>query len=139
VIQKVVAGLLGRAGALGRLDVVADYAEPLPTRVIGELMGIPAEDGPTLRQWSHAKGQFRGLSRGDKGAAARAADRPSPPVFDRGRFLARRITFLPLSTGPRFPIGPFPHAGIPPGQRSHAPPLARRARRERGFHHFAGD
>jgi len=37
-------------------------------------MGIPAEDGPALRQWSEAKGKFRGLSWGDKEAAARAAN-----------------------------------------------------------------
>jgi cytochrome P450 len=37
-------------------------------------MGIPAEDGPTLRQWAEAKGKFRGLTRGDIHAAARAAN-----------------------------------------------------------------
>jgi cytochrome P450 PksS len=74
LIQKVVDGLLGRAGAAGRLDVVADYAVPLPTLIICELMGIPARDGIMLRQWSEAKGRFRGLSRGDKGAVARAAN-----------------------------------------------------------------
>jgi cytochrome P450 PksS len=73
-IQKVVDGLLDRAAASGRLDVVADYAEPLPTLVICALMGIPAEDGAALRRWSEAKGKFRGLSYGDKEAAARAAN-----------------------------------------------------------------
>jgi cytochrome P450 PksS len=74
MIQKIVDGLLDRAGASGRLDIVADYAEPLPTLAICALMGIPAEDGPTLRGWSEAKGKFRGLSRGDIGAIARAAN-----------------------------------------------------------------
>jgi cytochrome P450 PksS len=74
LIQKAVDGLLDRAGASGRLDVVADFAEPLPTLVICALMGIPAEDGPTLRQWSGAKGKFRGLGDGDRGAAGRAAN-----------------------------------------------------------------
>ena len=67
-------GLPERADASGRLDIVADYAEPLPTLLICALMGIPAEDGPVLRQWSEAKGRFRGLSHGDKEAAARAAN-----------------------------------------------------------------
>jgi cytochrome P450 PksS len=67
-------GLLGRAGASGRLDVVADFAEPLPTLVICELMGIPPADGPTLRRWSEAKGKFRGVSHGDKVSVARAAN-----------------------------------------------------------------
>jgi hypothetical protein len=72
--QTVMDGLLDRAGAAGRLDIVADYAEPLPTLVICSLMGIPAEDGATLRGWSEAKGKFRGLSRGDVDAVARAAN-----------------------------------------------------------------
>jgi cytochrome P450 len=55
LVQKAVDGLLDRAAASGRLDVVADYAGPLPTLVICALMGIPAGDGPTLRQWSEAK------------------------------------------------------------------------------------
>jgi cytochrome P450 PksS len=66
--------LLDRAGASERLDIVSDYAEPLPTLVICEWMGIPAEDGPTLRQWAEVKGKFRGLSRGDIESAARAAN-----------------------------------------------------------------
>jgi len=74
MIQRAVDALLDRSGPSGRLDIVADYAEPLPTLVICELMGIPAEDGPTLRRWSEAKGKFRGLSRGGVGAIARAAN-----------------------------------------------------------------
>jgi cytochrome P450 len=74
LIQQTVDGLLDRAGASGRLDIVTAYAEPLPTLVICELMGIPAEAGSTLRQWSEAKGRFRGLGQGDKRIAARAAN-----------------------------------------------------------------
>jgi cytochrome P450 PksS len=46
----------------------------LPTLVICELMGVPAEDGPTLRRGSQAKGKFRGLSHGDIDGVARAAN-----------------------------------------------------------------
>jgi cytochrome P450 PksS len=74
MVQKAVDGLLDRAGASGRLDIVTDYAEPLPTLVICMLMGVTAEDGPMLRRWSEAKGKFRGLSHGDIDAAARAAN-----------------------------------------------------------------
>jgi cytochrome P450 PksS len=73
-IQAAVDGLLDRVETSGPWDVVADYAGPLPTLVICALMGIPAEDGPTLRTWSEAKGKFRGLSHGDVVAAARAAN-----------------------------------------------------------------
>ena len=42
--------------------------------IICELMGIPAEDGDTLRRWAKANGKFRGLSRGDVEAAPREAN-----------------------------------------------------------------
>ena len=35
-------------------DLVADFAAPLPTIVIAELLGIPSEDGPQFRQWTEA-------------------------------------------------------------------------------------
>ena len=50
-----------------------------------------------------------------------------------GRLPAGLIPFLPPSTGQRFLISPFPHACIPPRQRSQAPRLARRTRQESGF------
>jgi cytochrome P450 len=47
LIGKVVDGLLDRAGAAGRLDVVADYAEPLPTAVICALVPAPLQRRPS--------------------------------------------------------------------------------------------
>jgi cytochrome P450 len=35
-------------------DIVADFAAPLPTIVIAELLGIPAEDGERFRRWTEA-------------------------------------------------------------------------------------
>lgn len=35
-------------------DIVADFAAPLPTIVIAELLGIPAEDGHKFRMWTEA-------------------------------------------------------------------------------------
>jgi cytochrome P450 PksS len=74
VVQKAVDELLDRAATSGRLDVVADFTSPLPTLIICELMGIPFEDGTVLRQWSEAKGRFRGVSRGDIDVLAVAAN-----------------------------------------------------------------
>jgi cytochrome P450 PksS len=87
LIQKAVDGLMGRASAAGRMDVVWEYAQPLPTLVICALMGIPAEDGAVLRQWAEVKGKFRGLARGDIRAAARAVN-DATLDFDR-YFLAQ--------------------------------------------------
>lgn len=35
----------------GQLDLVADYAAPLPTMVIAEMIGIPLEDRPRFVRW----------------------------------------------------------------------------------------
>jgi cytochrome P450 len=35
-------------------DVIGEYAEPLPVLVIAELLGVPAELTPALRDWSQA-------------------------------------------------------------------------------------
>jgi cytochrome P450 len=36
------------------VDLIADYAEPLPVQVIGELLGVPERDWHLLRPWSNA-------------------------------------------------------------------------------------
>jgi cytochrome P450 len=43
----------GFAGA-GVAEFIAAFAEPLPAAVIGELLGLPAEDKPQLAEWSFA-------------------------------------------------------------------------------------
>jgi cytochrome P450 len=43
------------AGADGSpVDLIKNYAEPLPVQVIAELLGVPAADWPLLRPWSNA-------------------------------------------------------------------------------------
>jgi len=37
----------------GRADFVTQYAEPLPLRVLGEIMQIPPEEGVVFRKWAH--------------------------------------------------------------------------------------
>jgi hypothetical protein len=51
-IQALVDELLARPLADGGMDVVRDFAEPLPIRVIAELLGLPAEDRADLKRWS---------------------------------------------------------------------------------------
>ncbi|MFF7012142.1 cytochrome P450 [Streptomyces fimicarius] len=50
-IEELAAGLLDSFEAGQRMDVVNDYAMPLSTRVICELIGIPAADGEIFRDW----------------------------------------------------------------------------------------
>ncbi len=45
-------GLLDAVTGRGEMDLAADYAVPLPTLVIAEMLGIPASDRGLLRPWS---------------------------------------------------------------------------------------
>src|SRR5690606_40359019 len=38
----------------GAMDVVADYAYPLPVAVFNEMLGLPDEDAPRVRGWIQA-------------------------------------------------------------------------------------
>jgi cytochrome P450 len=51
-IQAVVDGLIDGFDGAGEIDLIADFAEPLPVTVIAELLGIPEEDRHHLRPWS---------------------------------------------------------------------------------------
>jgi len=38
----------------GEMDVIADFAYPLPVAVFCEMLGFPDEDGPRFREWTAA-------------------------------------------------------------------------------------
>ncbi len=51
-IQEIVDGLIDRAQGRGRMDLLKDFAEPIPVTVIAELLGVPEADRHLLRPWS---------------------------------------------------------------------------------------
>ena len=53
-IDAIVTELLERCADQGEFDLLADFAEPLPVRVIAELLGVSREDEHHLRPWSQA-------------------------------------------------------------------------------------
>ncbi len=65
LIKSSIAYLLDQAEANGRMDVMADLATPLPVLVIAQIMGIPDEDRPFIRQWAH-KLLFSGRGESDR-------------------------------------------------------------------------
>jgi cytochrome P450 len=74
-VQALVDGLLDRVVARGRLDLIRDFAYPLPVAVIGDLIGVPREDGECLKRWSDDLATFVGsaVATPDKyGRAARS-------------------------------------------------------------------
>ena len=44
---------LSKAKSKGQFDLVADYALPIPSTVIAEILGIPAEDMDKFHRWSN--------------------------------------------------------------------------------------
>ncbi|GLV56723.1 putative cytochrome P450 YjiB [Dictyobacter sp. S3.2.2.5] len=51
-ITAVVHQLLDQVAPQGHMDVIRDFAYPLPITIIAGLLGVPAEDQDTFRSWS---------------------------------------------------------------------------------------
>jgi cytochrome P450 len=52
--QEVVDELLGAAMEAGRVDLLEEFAYPLPVRIICDLLGVPPEDQDRFKVWSGA-------------------------------------------------------------------------------------
>lgn len=52
LVQEVADGLLDSVTASGSMDVVADFAGPLPTMVTTRMLGLPMADHEKLKAWS---------------------------------------------------------------------------------------
>ena len=53
-VQEIADALLDAVEEGGEMDLIDDYAFPLPIIVIAELLGVPAEDRNKFREWSNA-------------------------------------------------------------------------------------
>jgi cytochrome P450 len=51
-IRDIATNLLDRVIPQGKMDVIADFGEPLPYTVTAEMLGVPIEDAPQLKAWS---------------------------------------------------------------------------------------
>ena len=52
-IQVLTNELLDRAEPKGGMDLIADFALPLPLTMIGRILGVPAEDNHKFHRWSN--------------------------------------------------------------------------------------
>jgi cytochrome P450 len=53
-VQEIADALLDAVQDRGEMDLIDDYAFPLPITVIAELLGVPVEDRNKFREWSDA-------------------------------------------------------------------------------------
>jgi hypothetical protein len=59
-IAEIVAGLIARVRSRGEMDLIRDFAYPLPIAVIGDMLGVPAADRDTFKEWSDELATFVG-------------------------------------------------------------------------------
>lgn len=61
-IQALVDELLDQRPAADRMDLIADFAYPLPALVIAQLLGLPPEDRDQFKRWSDDVTRFLGTA-----------------------------------------------------------------------------
>ncbi|CAM3120489.1 cytochrome P450 [Paenibacillus taichungensis] len=60
-VQQIADELLDQVQAQGEMDLVKDYAYPLPIHVISDMLGVPKADRPQIQTWSSAIAHGLGL------------------------------------------------------------------------------
>lgn len=61
-IEVVLDGLVAEVAPTSGFDLVQAIAQPLPVKVIGEMLGLPSEDYARLKGWSDRLAAFLGMS-----------------------------------------------------------------------------
>ena len=51
-VQEIVDGLIARAERAGGMDLIEEFAYPIPVNVICEMLGVPVEDHERFKGWS---------------------------------------------------------------------------------------
>lgn len=83
-IRQLSRELIAMRLAEGRMDLMMDYAVPLPLRVIAQMLGVPGSDWKLLREWSDViMGLIHTLSPGPRGAAAVEAFRATHAEMEK--------------------------------------------------------
>jgi cytochrome P450 len=84
-VEEIVDALLERVLPTGRIDLIRDFAYPLPITVIGDLIGVARDDAERLKQWSDDLAGFVGsaVASPDKYARATQSVREMGDYFRR--------------------------------------------------------
>ncbi len=83
--QRIVNDMLDKAKGKKRIDVVDDYAYPLPVAVICRIMGVPLKDEPQFHAWIHD--MMAGAELGPDAATEEGQRRKEKGVASRMEFV----------------------------------------------------
>ena len=90
LIEELVNTLLDRVAGAGRMDVIRDFAYPLPVAVIAEMIGVPREDGERFKAWSDELAAFIGSAAATDKYARAARGMTEMRDYFRRMVVARR-------------------------------------------------
>lgn len=94
-IRKTVDALLDKVQGQGRMDLVAELSEPLPSRVIMEIFAIPEKDREDFQRWANILSEFFGTPVGDVKAAAMKANEAMVSIFGYLKGIVRQRRAAP--------------------------------------------
>jgi cytochrome P450 len=66
-ITQITQELLDQVRLQGKMDIVSDFAFPLPAKVIAELLGVPSEDWDIFQRWARVDSSDPNLTRQEAG------------------------------------------------------------------------
>jgi len=87
-IQEIVDGLLDPLEGSGHMDIIRDFAYPLPAIVITEMLGVPAADRDQFKKWSEDIVAFTG---GGGLALAGVADRSQLSLIEASEYFRKAL------------------------------------------------
>ncbi|HLJ58035.1 MAG TPA: cytochrome P450, partial [Chthonomonadaceae bacterium] len=89
-IEEIASALLDRCRPAGTVDLIADYAMPLPIIVIAEMLGVPPDDRDRFRAWSNDLITGTDMARGTDERRRRQAEAIMALMSYFGRLIAER-------------------------------------------------
>jgi cytochrome P450 len=117
-IRRITADLLDQMQGKTRIDVVDEFAFPLPVTVICQILGVPLEDIPRFHAWIETA--LDALDLGPEGASEeqrRLAGKAVGTVDKFGQFLATLLDQYAKRPGPGM-LSALVHDGGPEGRMS---------------------
>lgn len=90
--ESLLQGIQAKIERDGEFDVIADFAEPLPVKVIAALLGFPDEDEHLLRPWSQAIVKMYELDPSEQTQAEAQQASQEFADYVRGLMEARKIS-----------------------------------------------